>query len=86
MARKPRTTTPPPADETKAQKFKRLGAPRVSRIVAAIGGLHALAGSSYESTEAQRAEMFGAINAAIAKARASFEPRSRDKSGFNFSE
>lgn len=86
MARAPRTATPPPADETKADKFKRLAQPRVSGIVAAIRRLPALAASSYESTPEQRDAMFGAIQAELNKARGAFQPKEKadKKTAFTF--
>lgn len=86
MARAPRTATPPPADETKADKFKRLAQPRVSQIVAGIRRLPALAASSYESTPEQRAAMFSAIRQEVTKAEAAFQPREKadKKTAFTF--
>lgn len=86
MARKAGTSTPPPADESKADKFKRLAQPRVSSIVAGIRRLPTLANSAYESTPEQRDAMFGAIQAELNKARIAFQPKEKadKKTAFTF--
>jgi len=59
-----RTRAPAPANETKADKFKRLGGKRVGRAIKAIKGIGNLAGSGYEYTDAQVSAIRGHLDAA----------------------
>lgn len=71
MARGKRT--PPPADETKADKFKRLANARLGRVVAGIESLGKLGGSGYERTPEQvmkvREVLYNTVEAAIERLR-----------------
>lgn len=63
MAKNPnRKKSAAPADETKAQKFVRLGSARVAKALKAIDQLGNLAGAGYERTDAQIAKIFAALD------------------------
>lgn len=52
-------------NETKAQKFVRLGVPRVTRAIKAIGAIGNLGGSGYESTPEQQEKIIAALRGAV---------------------
>lgn len=54
-----------PANETKAQKFVRLGNKRVPKALKAIRQIGQLAGSGYESSPEQRKKITDALNAEV---------------------
>lgn len=71
-------------NETKEDKFKRLGKARTNRALTAISSIGKLSGSSYASTDEQRAAIFRAIRKATDDAEASFKPKGSDKPAFDF--
>lgn len=50
-----------PENETKAQKFVRLGVPRVQKAIKALDAIGNLAGSGYESTTEQQEKIITAL-------------------------
>lgn len=62
--RKPGKTAVDP-NETKAQKFVRLGVPRVTKAVKAIGAIGNLGGNGYESTPEQQEKIIAALRSAV---------------------
>lgn len=54
-------------NETKAEKFVRLGVPRVTRAIKAIGAIGNLGGSGYESTAEQQEKIIAALRAEVDK-------------------
>jgi hypothetical protein len=71
MARKPRKAVAP-ADETKADRFRRLANARLPRAIKAIDAIGNLAGGSYERTDAQVALVVGALQAAVDRVQKAF--------------
>ena len=74
----------PGASETKGDKFMRIAAPRVSKVLTALRTLTSLTNtSSYAWSEEQEAKMFGAIYGAVDELKAAFQHArtSRGKSG-----
>jgi hypothetical protein len=69
--RKPREKAP--ADESKADRFKRLATKRVGRALKAIAGIGKLGGSSYESTEEQREKITRALTEEVEAAVAALD-------------
>lgn len=67
-----------PADETKAQKFVRLGKPRMVAALKAVDILGNLAGSGYEYTPEQVAKMRQTVQEKVNETFAKF---STDKKG-----
>jgi hypothetical protein len=65
-ARAPRV--PVPANESKADKFKRLAGKRVNKALNGIRGIGNLGGGGYESTAEQREKIEKALNDALAAA------------------
>lgn len=61
--RKARTPVDP--NETKAQKFVRLGTKRVNKAVKSVKQLAQLAGSGYDSTPEQRKKITDALDGAV---------------------
>jgi hypothetical protein len=61
--RKKRESTAP-ADESKADRFKRVGTPRINKAVKAISVIGNLSGNGYEYTD----EQIGKINDALTDA------------------
>ncbi len=70
--------------ETKADKFSRLGKARVNRAILAVRSLGKLATPSYESTDEQRAKMFGALRRELDTVEAAFKPKDKAKPDFDF--
>lgn len=62
-AKKERAKVDP--NETKAQKFVRLGTKRINRAVKVVKQLAQLAGSGYDSTPEQRKKITDALDAAV---------------------
>lgn len=75
------------ADETKAEKFIRLGEYRMNKAIDAIGRLGNLANrSAYDYTPEQAEVMFAALESALAEVRAQFSPkRAKENAAFSFS-
>ena len=76
--RKPRTSTVPP-NETKAEKFKRLGVARVGKAIKALQSVTQLAGKGYECTDEQAEKVQVAIGNAFTALREAFENRNKAK-------
>ncbi len=73
------------AGESKADKFKRIGAGRVNKALVAISRLGALSGNAYEYTDEQVESMFGALQAALDAEKAKFAPKEKkDVATFSF--
>lgn len=62
-------------DESKADKFKRVAEPRVTRACKAVNLLGNLAASSYEYSEEQVNAMFAAVQYELDTAREKFRKR-----------
>lgn len=79
-------TSAVPANESKAQKFQRLASKRMTKVLNGIDGLAKLAGTGYESTEAQQAKMFNALKQAVEACYTRFQRKGRaaSKEGFTF--
>ena len=89
-ARKPRKKMDIPADETKAQKFVRLGIPRVTAALKRLELLKSLAGNSYECTPEQVTKIGDALRKGVNDVIDALEARANKKDGgksgpsFNF--
>lgn len=72
-------------NETKAEKFIRIGQVRVTKAIESVSRLENLSGSSYEYTEEQVEKMFGAIQQALDDAKAKFnKKKEKEKKSFTF--
>ena len=72
-------------DETKAEKFIRLGEYRMNKAIDAIGRLEHLAKrSAYEYTAEQVEAMFGAFETNVAHANAPFSTKTQANTSFSF--
>ncbi len=73
-------------NETKGEKFVRIGTPRVNKAMKAISSLQPLANKdTYEYTPDQVEKMFDALQNALDEARAAFASKEKAaKSGFSF--
>ena len=71
-------------NETKEDKFRRLGKARMNRALTAVASLGKLSGASYASTGEQQASMFRALRKAVDDAEAQFKPKGSDKPTFDF--
>lgn len=67
-----RRATSAPANESKSEKFRRLGVKRTTKAIKAIDGLANLAGSGYESTEEQKQIIIGALTDAVKRVQSRF--------------
>lgn len=73
------------ANETKAQKFIRLGEYRMNKAIDAIGRLeHLVNRSAYEYTAEQVEAMFGALENKVADVKAKFNTKKQDNTSFSF--
>ena len=73
------------AGESKADKFKRIGQSRVVKALEAIQRLGALSGSSYEYTDEQVENMFGALQSKLDETRDKFKKeKKKEKPTFTF--
>ena len=73
------------ANETKAEKFIRLGEYRMNKAIDAIGRLEHLANrSAYEYTAEQVEAMFGALENKVADVKAKFSTKKLDNTSFSF--
>ncbi len=72
------------AGESKADKFKRLGASRVNKALIAISRLENLSGSSYEYTEDQVDAMFEALYSALDSTKSKFKKVKKETATFTF--
>lgn len=73
------------ANETKAEKFIRLGEYRMNKAIDAIGRLENLANrSSYEYTPGQVEAMFAALENKIAEVKAKFSMKKPESAAFSF--
>lgn len=73
MAMKSRKFSTAPANETKADLFRRLGVARVTRAIKAIDSVGKLSGSGYESTPEQRVKIIAALSGAVERVEARFD-------------
>jgi hypothetical protein len=65
--------TAAPANETKAQAFKRVGTTRINNAIKAVGLLEALANKqTYEYTSDQQKTIEAALDAAVARVKDAF--------------
>lgn len=72
-------------NETKAEKFIRLGEYRMNKAIDAIGRLEHLANkSAYEYTAEQVEAMFGALEDKVADVKAKFSTKKQDNTYFSF--
>ena len=72
-------------NETKAEKFIRLGEYRMNKAIDAIGRLEHLANrSAYEYTAEQVEAMFGALENKVADVKAKFSTMKQDNTSFSF--
>ena len=72
-------------EETKAEKFVRLGEYRMNKAIDTIGRLENLANkSSYEYTAEQVETMFGALESKVADVKAKFSTKKHDNTSFSF--
>ena len=72
-------------NETKAEKFIRLGEYRMNKAIDAIGRLEHLANrSAYEYTAEQVEAMFGALENKVAGVKAKFSTKKQDNTSFSF--
>lgn len=71
-----------PEDETKSVKFKRLVEPRVSKAIKSIDLIGNCAGSAYEYTDDDVAEIMTAIEAATEKLQGTFSSKGVSTGGF----
>lgn len=72
-------------DETKAEKFIRLGEYRMNKAIDAIGRLEHLANkSAYEYTAEQVEIMFGVLESKVADVKAKFSIKKQDNASFSF--
>lgn len=79
------TETVAKKDETKAEKFIRLGEYRMNKAIDAIGRLEHLANkSAYEYTAEQVEIMFGALGSKVADVKAKFSIKKQDNTSFSF--
>ena len=73
------------ANETKAEKFIRLGEYRMNKAIDAIGRLeHLVNRSAYEYTAEQVEAMFGALENKVADVKAKFNTKKQDNTSFSF--
>ena len=73
------------ANETKAEKFIRLGEYRMNKAIDAIGRLeHLVNRSAYEYTAEQVEAMFGASENKVADVKAKFNIKKQDNTSFSF--
>lgn len=72
------------ANESKADRFKRLATPRVNKILHSLDTLGNCSGSGYEYTDEQVQAMFGAIEEKVNETRAKFEKKQTKASTFTF--
>ena len=69
-----RSTAEPANGESKAEKFKRIGVPRVKRVLEAVKRLHNIANrSSYEYTEDEAAKIITALRTSVGELEAKFK-------------
>jgi len=73
-------------NETKAQRFKRVVAPRVTKAVKAISVLGYCAGSTYEYTPEQIKQIDGVLSKAIVELLAKFASKASKADEFTFTE
>lgn len=72
-------------NETKAEKFIRLGEYRMNKAIDAIGRLeHLVNRSAYEYTAEQVEAMFGALENKVADVKAKFNTKKQDNTSFSF--
>ena len=73
------------ANETKADKFKRLAEFRVNKLMGQIASIEKLSSrSSYEYTEEQVEMMFGTIEEELRNAKAHFQATKAKENKFHF--
>ena len=73
------------ANETKAEKFIRLGEYRMNKAIDAIGRLeHLVNRSAYEYTAEQVEAMFGALENKVADVKAKFNTKKQDNTSVSF--
>ncbi len=70
--------------ETKAQKFKRLAAPRIDKAAHAISLIGNLSGSAYEYTQEETTKMFDYLQQVLDDTKAKFEKTTASKDKFSF--
>lgn len=72
-----------PKDESKKAKFKRLVEPRVSKAIKSIALIGNCAGSAYEYTENDVADIMAALQASVEKLQKTFESKGVSTGGFS---
>jgi hypothetical protein len=85
-APKPASTAPKPVaaktkpEETGAQKFQRIGASRVKKVLSAMRLLETVGRSpSYDYTDEQAAKLLGYLRGGLDKVEVAFTPRTKSK-------
>ena len=72
-----------PLNETKADRFKRVVTPRVSKAMKAIQVVGFCAGATYEYTATQTEKIIDSLTREIDKLRNKFEAKEENKALFN---
>lgn len=72
-----------PENETKAQRFVRVGKTRVNRAIKTVNSVAALSGSGYEYTDEQRDKIVSALEAATANTVASLKRERKNVAEFD---
>lgn len=80
--RKPRQNKVDP-NETPQSRFKRLGAARTAKAVAAIKGIGKLTGKAYERTPEQEKKIMQALEDAVQTVRDRFAGKTQAQAGFS---
>lgn len=70
--------------ETKAEKFQRLGTARVNKIITELDKLGNLSSSNYEYTQEQVDKMYNTIQSALNDSKEAFEKKQKKKEKFVF--
>lgn len=79
-----RSKQPIPAEETKAARFVRVVKPRINKAIKSIKVIGYCAGSTYESTPEQQAEILGVLSDAVNALAAKFETKEGLQDEFDF--
>lgn len=74
----------PPKEETKNQRFQRVVLPRVQKALKAIQLIGNCAGSGYECSDTEAAQMFNALTDAVNSAQEKFMRKSVSQAEFKF--
>lgn len=72
-----------PENETKAQRFVRVGKTRVNRAIKTVNSVAALSGAGYEYTDEQRDKIVSALEAATANTVAALKRERKNVAEFD---